>query len=74
MLMITLLAVAGVLAGLGLLYWLGLVAGGLLFLYQQWLIRERKSADCFRGFLNNNWFGMSIFIGIAADYYLGVPT
>jgi 4-hydroxybenzoate polyprenyltransferase len=73
-LMLALLAVAGVLAGLGLYYWLGLAAGGLLFLYQQWLIREREPADCFRGFLNNNWFGMAIFIGIAADYYLGVPA
>ncbi|MEJ2308683.1 MAG: 4-hydroxybenzoate octaprenyltransferase [Gammaproteobacteria bacterium] len=73
-LMLALLGVAGVLAGLGFFYWLGLAAGGLLFLYQQWLIREREPADCFRGFLNNNWFGMSIFLGIAADYYLGVPT
>jgi 4-hydroxybenzoate polyprenyltransferase len=60
-----------VLAGLGVFYWLGLLAGGLMFLYQQWLIRKREPDSCFRGFLNNNWFGMTIFCGIAADYYLG---
>jgi 4-hydroxybenzoate polyprenyltransferase len=71
LLMLGLLAVAGVLAGLGVFYWLGVLAGGLMFLYQQWLIRKREPDSCFRGFLNNNWFGMTIFCGIAADYYLG---
>ena len=70
-LMLALLAGAGLLAGLGLFYWLGLVTAGLLFVYQQWLISEREPARCFRAFLNNNWFGMSVFIGIAIDYYLG---
>jgi 4-hydroxybenzoate polyprenyltransferase len=72
--MLGLLGIAGVLAGLGFFYWLALFGGGLLFLYQQWLIREREPDGCFRGFLNNNWFGMTIFCGIAADYYAGALT
>ena len=32
------------------------------------LIRERKPDQCIRAFLNNNYFGMSVFIGIALDY------
>lgn len=71
LLMLGLLVLAGWGAGLGLYYWLGLAVGAMLFLYQQWLISEREPARCFRGFLNNNWFGMAIFIGIAADYILG---
>jgi 4-hydroxybenzoate polyprenyltransferase len=69
--MLGLLGIAGLLAGLGFFYWLGLLGGGVLFLYQQWLIRKREPAGCFRGFLNNNWFGMTIFCSIAADYYSG---
>jgi 4-hydroxybenzoate polyprenyltransferase len=70
LLMLGLLAGAGLLAGLGLFYWIGLGIGALLFIYQQWLIREREPGRCFHGFLNNNWFGMSIFTGIAADYII----
>jgi len=48
-------------------------AGGLLFaagtaVYQQWLIRGREPAACFRAFLNNTWFGAAIFCGILLDY------
>ena len=37
-------------------------------LYEQFLIRERKPDQCLRAFLNNNYFGMSVFIGIALEY------
>jgi 4-hydroxybenzoate polyprenyltransferase len=53
---------------LGLWYGLGLAFAAIFSLYQQLLIRERKPADCFRAFLNNNYFGMSVFIGIALEY------
>jgi 4-hydroxybenzoate polyprenyltransferase len=42
---------------------LGLVI--LLFVYQQWLIKDRNREKCFRAFLNNHWVGMLIFFGIA---------
>ena len=51
-------------------YFFGLVVAAGFFVYQQWLIRERQPAACFQAFLNNNWFGLVIFIGIAADYLL----
>ena len=31
-------------------------------------IRKRKPEDCFKAFLNNNYFGMSVFIGIVLEY------
>jgi 4-hydroxybenzoate polyprenyltransferase len=46
----------------------GLVAGALFFIYQLWLIREREPSACFRAFLNNNYFGMAVFIGLALEY------
>jgi 4-hydroxybenzoate polyprenyltransferase len=53
---------------LGLWYGLGLAVAALFALYQQFLIRERKPEDCFKAFLNNNYLGMAIFVGIALDY------
>jgi 4-hydroxybenzoate polyprenyltransferase len=47
---------------------LGVVAG--LFGYQQWLIRFRERAACFKAFLNNNWVGAAVFAGIAVDLAL----
>lgn len=56
--------------GLGWAYRLGLAVGLGLFAYQQWLIRERGRAVCFKAFLNNHWFGAAVFAGIALDYWL----
>lgn len=39
-----------------------LVSG--FFIYQQWLIRRRQREGCFRAFLNNNWVGVLVFVGI----------
>ena len=51
-------------------YWYdaGLWAGAAFFVYQLWLIRARDRESCFRAFLNNNYFGMAIFIGTALEY------
>ncbi len=49
-------------------YLLGLVAAMGLFMYQQRIIRNRDPAACFAAFLNNNYFGMAIFIGLMLDY------
>ncbi len=64
------LAMAGKRFGLGLYFYLGLLAAGLLFAYQQWLIKDREPKRCFQAFLNNNWVGMVIFIALVVDYAL----
>jgi 4-hydroxybenzoate polyprenyltransferase len=55
---------------IGLRYWFdaGLAAAALFFIYQLWLIRTRERAACFQAFLNNQYVGMSVFIGIALEY------
>jgi 4-hydroxybenzoate polyprenyltransferase len=62
------LALAGHMSALGYWYWIGLAAAALLALRQQYLIRERRPADCFRAFLNNNLFGLVVFAGILLHY------
>ncbi|PVV10795.1 MAG: 4-hydroxybenzoate polyprenyltransferase [gamma proteobacterium symbiont of Ctena orbiculata] len=66
--MIGLLLVIGVLVERGAIYYVGMVLGSGLFAYQQWLIRAREPKACFDAFLNNNQFGMVIFIGLVIDY------
>lgn len=47
----------------GAFYWTLLLAGGL-FAYQQKLIAERDRQACFRAFLNNNYVGLVLFLGV----------
>jgi 4-hydroxybenzoate polyprenyltransferase len=70
MMAMTLLALtlAGREAGLGHWYHGGLIAAGILFLYELWLIRRREPEACFRAFNNNHYVGMVVFIGLALDY------
>ncbi|EKO3579631.1 MULTISPECIES: 4-hydroxybenzoate octaprenyltransferase [Vibrio] len=44
-------------------YWAILIASGL-FVYQQHLIRHRQRMPCFHAFLNNNYVGMVITLGL----------
>ena len=53
---------------LGMWYRVGLAGAAVFALYQQFLIRDRVREKCFRAFLNNNYFGMSVFVGIALEY------
>ncbi|MDN3717374.1 4-hydroxybenzoate octaprenyltransferase [Vibrio breoganii] len=65
---IILLLIVGENAALGpAFYWGVLVAAGL-FVYQQWLIKTRDRALCFQAFLNNNYVGMVITIGLFVTY------
>ena len=59
---------AGLQAGLTRWFRLALAIGAALFAWQQWLIRRRAPQPCLRAFLNNQWFGLVIFLGIALDY------
>lgn len=54
--------------GLGSYYYLGVAIATLLAVYQQYLIKDRERDNCFKAFLNNNWFGVALFIGVFLDY------
>ena len=67
--LITLIAIGRQLQ-LGIYYFicLGITTG--FFLYQLRLIWDREPEQCMRAFLNNNWVGFTIFVGIFLDYIL----
>ena len=68
LIILALLFWVGQMAGLGFFYYLSLLGAAGLFIYQQKLIFHRKKADCFKAFLNSNWVGLVVFIGLVLDY------
>jgi len=67
---LALMVVAGAWFKLGAIYYGGLLLAAGLAAYHQYLIRERSREECFAAFLNNNYVGMVIFIGIVLDFAL----
>ena len=67
-LLILVLVLVGRQAELGVFYYLGVLVAAGFSVYQQLLIRDRQPSDCFKAFLNNNWFGCAVFSGIVVDY------
>jgi len=65
-----LLIAVGVMITAGWAYFTGLAVAAGLFVYQQTLIFNRDKVLCFKAFLNNNWFGVSVFVGLLVDYWL----
>lgn len=65
-----LLAAAGLMAGLGIVYFVGLAIAEGIALYHYRLIKDRSREKCFAAFLHNNWFGAVVFAGVAGDYLL----
>jgi 4-hydroxybenzoate polyprenyltransferase len=65
------LVLAGRSMKFGQWYDAGVIAAGLLFLYQQWLIRKREPAGCLKAFFNNQYVGAVIFVGIMLQYLYG---
>lgn len=55
---------------LSLPFYLGILVAAGLFLHQQRLIFYRDRQACFKAFLNNNYVGMAIALGIAGHYFM----
>lgn len=53
---------------LSAVYYLGLVIVAALFIYQQFLSRQREPKACLKAFLNNNWVGLVIFASLVLHY------
>ncbi len=65
-----LICIAGILQNNGIIFYISIILAATLVAYQQTLTKNREPAKCLQAFLNNNWLGMIIFIGIAADYLI----
>ena len=65
-----LLAVAGLMAGLGIAFFAGLIVAEGIAYHHYKLIKERSREKCFAAFLHNNWFGAAVFAGLVVDYWV----
>lgn len=65
---LVILVLVGLQLSLSPVYYLGLAVATGLFIYQQYLIRNRERDPCFKAFLNNHYAGLVIFIGIFLHY------
>ena len=52
---------------LGILYYAALAVAAYLVYRQYRLIKDRTREGCFKAFLNNNWVGLAIWVGIVLD-------
>ena len=67
-LMIILLGCLGLFLGLSWPWYLGVFFALILFTRQLLGIRKRDRDACFRAFLNNNWVGLVIVLGLLGKY------
>lgn len=65
---IAMMAAVGVTFDLNLAFWCGLLAASVLLVKQQYAIRNRDRDRCFWAFLNNNYVGLAIFVGVVLGF------
>ena len=70
-LMVVLLVWLGVKLQFSWPWFAGVAVAAVLFARQQYLVRERGREACFHAFLNNNWVGVAIWVGLLAAYAMG---
>ena len=70
-LMIALLVLLGLKLQFSWPWFAGVAIAGVLFVRQQYLVRDRDRDACFNAFLNNNWVGVAVWTGLLATYLIG---
>ncbi|WP_336852233.1 4-hydroxybenzoate octaprenyltransferase [Pseudescherichia vulneris] len=65
---LVLMAAVGWLNGLGWAFYASIAVAGALFIWQQKMIVHRDRDACFKAFLNNNYVGLALFVGLAVSY------
>lgn len=54
--------------GIGWPFYVAMCIAAGLFVYHQWLIRDRGREGCFSAFLNNHWVGAAFLLSIVGHY------
>jgi len=67
-LMLALLIWLGLILPLSWPWFAGVAVASVLFIRQQYEVRNRDRDACFKAFLNNNWVGVAIWVGLLASY------
>lgn len=65
---LVLMMLVGLLNGLRGYYYLGLLLASICFIYQIKITQNREREYCFIAFLNNQWVGVLIWLGIVLSY------
>jgi 4-hydroxybenzoate polyprenyltransferase len=68
LLCLCLLIVAGLQLTMSSPYFIAIGLSTVLFVYQQYLVRERERNACFKAFLNNNYVGLLWFAGTVLSF------
>lgn len=63
-----LMVVVGWLNALSGVFYVAVAVAGVLFIWQQTLIAGRERDACFKAFMNNNYVGLVLFLGLAIGY------
>lgn len=69
--MVLMLLATGLHLGLAWPWYAGVAVAAGLFARQLYSIRARDREACFKAFLNNNWVGFVLFLGLVAHYLIG---
>lgn len=67
---LALLSAVGWSAGLGGVFYVALGVAAAIMAWHYTLIHSRQRMACFKAFLNNNYVGLVIFVGIVLDYWV----
>jgi len=68
LLMILMLIALGLWLELSWPWFVATLMSAVLFTRQLVMVRERDRDACFRAFLNNNWVGISVFVGLLGHF------
>lgn len=66
---LSLLVLIGSLFKLSPIFYFSILISAALFIYQLWLIKDNLRERCFKAFLNNQWIGFILFLGIVFHQY-----
>jgi len=58
----------GMMQDLSAIYFVSIILASGFFIYEQTLIFHRHKSDCFKAFLNSNYFGLTVFVGLLLEY------
>lgn len=70
LLMVLMLVAAGFMLNLAWPWYVGVAVAGVLFARQIFSVRTRDREACFKAFLNNNWVGFVLFLGLLSHYVI----
>ncbi|MTD41332.1 4-hydroxybenzoate octaprenyltransferase [Erwinia sp. CPCC 100877] len=65
---VAIMVLLGVVNSLGALWYVSITVAAGLFVWQQTMIANRERDACFRAFMNNNYVGLALFIGLVLSY------